>query len=553
MFRFILSFFGGIFTTVTMALGMVALSVGAIFWVYGRDLPSHESLAQYAPPTISRIYSGQGQLIDEFAKERRLFVPADQIPDLVKQAFISAEDKNFYRHDGYDLRGIAVAGYEAIRSGGRDVRGASTITQQVMKNFLLSGDRQAERKIKEIILASRLEETLSKDRILELYLNEIFLGQNSYGVAAAAQTYFNKPLSDLAPHEAAFLASLPKAPSNYHPVRQIDRLRDRRNFVLREMKENGYISELVYQIEVNEPVRSVQNGDFESFKEVLPPRDYFTDEIRRQLSENFGEGEFFTGGLTVRATIDQEMQPIAAESLRRELEEFDRQTGIYRERRTKIEPALLADEASWREALAAVSIARDIELDGPWYPAVVLSVGTNDARIGIEGVEEDEDGHFITAQDVTWARKRRLDGSMSEKAKAAGDLLSVGDVVHVRAMTSDADGTFIRWTLRQVPQVQGAFVAMDVNTGRVIAMQGGFSYQASVFNRATQAQRQPGSSFKPFVYAAALDSGYTPPPSLWMRPSRSTRRKASGALAMPPMNSTGRRRCARASSAPGTS
>ena len=510
MFRFILSFFGGIFTTVTMALGMVALSVGAIFWVYGRDLPSHESLAQYAPPTISRIYSGQGQLIDEFAKERRLFVPADQIPDLVKQAFISAEDKNFYRHDGYDLRGIAVAGYEAIRSGGRDVRGASTITQQVMKNFILSGDRQAERKIKEIILASRLEETLSKDRILELYLNEIFLGQNSYGVAAAAQTYFNKPLSDLAPHEAAFLASLPKAPSNYHPVRQIDRLRDRRNFVLREMKENGYITEAVYQIEVNEPVRSVQNGDFESFKEVLPPRDYFTDEIRRQLSENFGEGEFFTGGLTVRATIDQEMQPIAAESLRRELEEFDRQTGIYRERRTKIEPARLADEASWREALAAVSIARDIELDGPWYPAVVLSVGTNDARIGIEGVEEDEDGHFITAQDVTWARKRRLDGSMSEKAKAAGDLLSVGDVVHVRAMTSDADGTFIRWTLRQVPQVQGAFVAMDVNTGRVIAMQGGFSYQASVFNRATQAQRQPGSSFKPFVYAAALDSGYTP-------------------------------------------
>ena len=163
MFRFILSFFGGIFTTVTMALGMVALSVGAIFWVYGRDLPSHESLAQYAPPTISRIYSGQGQLIDEFAKERRLFVPADQIPDLVKQAFISAEDKNFYQHDGYDLRGIAAAGYEAIRSGGRDVRGASTITQQVMKNFLLSGDRQAERKIKEIILASRLEETLSKD------------------------------------------------------------------------------------------------------------------------------------------------------------------------------------------------------------------------------------------------------------------------------------------------------------------------------------------------------------------------------------------------------
>ncbi len=329
MFRFILSFFGGIFTTVTMAAGMVALTVGAVFWMYGRDLPSHESLAQYAPPTISRIYSGQGQIIDEFAQERRLFAPADQIPDLVKQAFISAEDKNFYEHEGYDLRGIGAAAYDAVRTRGRDVRGASTITQQVMKNFLLSGDRQAERKIKEIILAARLEETLDKEKILELYLNEIFLGQNSYGVAAAAQTYFNKTLSELAPHEAAFLASLPKAPSDYHPVRQKDRLKARRNFVLKEMKENGYISDAVFEEEVATPLRSVQNGDFESFKKELPPRDYFTDEIRRQLSRDFGEGEFFTGGLTVRASIDQDMQPIAAQSLQRELEAYDRADRVF--------------------------------------------------------------------------------------------------------------------------------------------------------------------------------------------------------------------------------
>jgi penicillin-binding protein 1A len=510
VFRLILSFFGGIFTTLTMSVGMVALTVGAVFWMYGRDLPSHESLAQYTPPTISRIYSGQGKLIDEFAKERRLFAPADTIPPLIKQAFISAEDKNFYIHDGYDLRGIGAAAVDAVRSRGQDVRGASTITQQVMKNFLLSGDRRAERKIKEIILAARLEETLPKEKILELYLNEIFLGQNSYGVAAASQTYFNKTLSELAPHEAAFLASLPKAPSDYHPVRRKDRLLSRRNFVLREMKENGYITEAVYENEVAQPLRSVQNGDFESFKAELPPRDYFTDEIRRQLSENFGEGEFFTGGLTVRATIDNEMQPIAAQALQQQLEDYDRGIGIWNGTGKKIAADKLGDEATWREALAETRVPRDIALENQWYPAVVLSVGDTDAQIGIEGVESTPEGHFIPAKDVQWARKRLENGKLGPAARTAGDLLEVGDVVLVRRMTADNDGSFIRWTLRQVPEVEGGFVAMDVNTGRVIAMQGGFSYQSSVFNRATQAKRQPGSSFKPFVYAAALDSGYTP-------------------------------------------
>lgn len=510
MFRFILSFLGGIFTTLTMSIGMVALTLGAIFWMYGRDLPSHESLAQYTPPTISRIYSGQGRLIDEFAKERRLFAPADTIPDLVKQAFISAEDKNFYTHEGYDLRGIAAAAIDAVRTRGQDVRGASTITQQVMKNFLLSGDRRAERKIKEIILAARVEEALSKEKILELYMNEIFLGQNSYGVAAASQTYFNKTLGDLAPHEAAFLASLPKAPSDYHPVRRKDRLMARRNFVLREMNENGYITDAVYEVEKAQPLRSVQNGDFESFKADLPPRDYFTDEIRRQLSENFGEGEFFTGGLTVRATIDNEMQPIAADALRRQLEQYDRSAGVWRGTGKTIAADLLATEELWRAALADTRVSRDIDLENQWYPAVVLEVGENDARVGIEGVEEDADGHWIPAKDAQWARKRLADGKLANKAQTAGDLVAVGDVVLVRRMTEDNTGEFIRWSLRQVPEVQGGFMAMDVDTGRVIAMQGGFSYQASVFNRATQAKRQPGSSFKPFVYAAALDSGYSP-------------------------------------------
>ena len=492
MLRFILSFFGSIFSTITLGIAMVALTIGAVFWIYGRDLPSHESLAQYQPPTISRIYSGEGQLIDEFAKERRLFAPSDEIPDLVKQAFISAEDKNFYSHKGYDMRGIAAAAVEAVRSRGSNVRGASTITQQVMKNFLLSGDRKAERKVKEIILAARLEETLNKEQILELYMNEIFLGQNSYGVAAASQTYFNKTLGELAPHEAAFLASLPKAPGKFHPVRGKERLTERRNYVLREMYQNGYISEAVYKVEVDQPLRSVQNGDFESFRTALPPRDYFTDEIRRQLSVDFGEGEFFTGGFTVRATIDEEMQKVAALSLRTALEKYDRSRGVWRGTDMTI-PAEQLNGNAWRETLANLEVPRDVILGGDWLPAVVLGVGDKELQVGVEGV--DETG-VVPRADIKWMK-----GSFK-------DNLTVGDVVHVVAVTKD--DAFKHWSLRQVPEVQGGFVAMDVNTGRVIAMQGGFSYQHSVFNRATQAQRQPGSSFKPFVYAAALDSGYSP-------------------------------------------
>ena len=502
--RFIGSFLGGIFTTITLGILFGALTVGAIFWMYSRDLPSHESLAQYTPPTISRIYSGEGRIIDEFAQERRLFVPIEDIPDLVKHAFVSAEDKNFYQHHGYDVTGMIAAARDAFLSRGQELRGASTITQQVMKNFLLSGDRSAERKIKEIILATRLEETLSKDKILELYLNEIFLGQNSYGVAAAAQTYFNKSLDQLTAAEAAYLATLPKAPSDLHPVRNKDKAIERRAYVLDRMAEDGYITEEEAKAEAATPLKTVQNGDFPAFRMALPPRGYFTDEIRRQLSGTFGEAEFFGGGLSIRATVDPELQDEAARALREGLEKYDRSLGVWRGTKFTVAADRLGE---WQVALAELEVPRDIE---GWYPAVVLEVGERDARIGIEGVEDDADGHWIPAEDVQWARKREADGSLGRKAQVAGDLLSVGDVVLVRQMTSDEDGSFIRWTLRQVPEVQGAFMAMDVFTGRVLAMQGGFSYQDSVFNRTTQATRQPGSSFKPFVYAAALDSGFTP-------------------------------------------
>ncbi|MEM9795525.1 MAG: PBP1A family penicillin-binding protein [Pseudomonadota bacterium] len=493
--NFVLSTIGGIFSAITLGIVGAALTVGAILWIYGRDLPNHEQLAQYTPPTISRIYSGEGQLMDEFAQERRLFAPAEDIPDLVKQAFISAEDKNFYEHAGYDPRGIAAAAVEAVRSRGENVRGASTITQQVMKNFLLSSDRTAERKVKEIILASRIEETLSKEDILELYMNEIFLGQNSYGVAAAAQTYFNKTLSDLTLEEAAYLAVLPKAPSDYHPVRQVERAIGRRNFVLREMWENGYITEGEMREAQEKPLLTVQSGHYPPFRAALPPRDYFTDEIRRQLSRDFGREEFFTQGFAVRATVDTQMQEAAARALRRALEDYDRAQGIWRGTEETLEEDVLGDETSWRMALSEVDVARDIVLGNPWLPAVVLNVADQSLTLGVEK----QDGTVsVPREDIAWMQGNFFDN------------FERGDVVHVRKLTNDDDGSLIRWSLRQVPEVQGGFMAMDVNTGRVLAMQGGFSYQHSVFNRATQATRQPGSSFKPFVYAAALDSGYHP-------------------------------------------
>ncbi len=497
MLRFIFSFFGGIFSMITLGFAMLALSIGAVFFLYGRDLPTYETLAQYSPKTISRIYSSEGQIIDEFATERRLFTPAEEIPDLVKQAFISAEDKNFYQHQGFDARGMAAALVEAVQSRGEDLRGASTITQQVMKNFLLDGSRTAERKIKELILAYRIDGAMPKEQILELYLNEIFLGQNSFGVTAAALTYFNKPLSLLTPGEAAYLASLPKSPSNRHPVRNRDTAVFWRNNTLREMYENGYIDEATYQAEREAPLLSVQGGDYDSFRAKLPPRNYFTDEIRRQLSQNFGEEEFFSGGLSIRATVDENLQKVAAESLQQSLEQFDREQGIWRGTGETLPEEALVDETTWRTALAEVRVARDIFLESRWYPAVILDVAENTLTIGIEDIPQTEgEPQVVPREDIQWMR-----GDFFEN-------FARGDVVHVRRRTEG--GEFIRWTLRQVPEVQGAFMAMDVNTGRVLAMQGGFSYQHSVFNRATQARRQPGSAFKPFVYAAALDSGYSP-------------------------------------------
>ncbi len=356
-----------------------------------------------------------------------------------------------------------------------------------------------------MILAYRISQAYSKDRVLELYLNEIYLGANSYGVAAAAQTYFNKTLGQLTPGEAAYIAALPKEPSKLSPVTNMQGAVDRRNYVLNQMYLNGYIDKATDAEAEAAPLKTVQTGDYPAFRDTLPPRNYFTDEIRRQLSGTFGQEQFFGGGLAVRATMDPAMQALAAKSLQNGLESYDRAQGLWRGTKKTLPLADLKTDALARAALSNVNVPRDI--DG-WYPAVVMNVAGSRARIVVEGAPPAQGEDYIDASDVTLARKQLADGKLGPKAKVPGDLVSVGDVVLVKQIT-DAKGV-TRWSLRQVPEIEGGFMAMDVNTGRVLAMQGGFSYQSSVFNRATQATRQPGSSFKPFVYAAALDSGYTP-------------------------------------------
>ena len=476
-----------------------AASIGLTLWLYGRDLPDTESLANYEPATLTRVYSGEGALLAEFADERRIFTPIDEIPEVVKAAFISAEDKNFYSHPGVDALGIvraAIANIESLRRGEGRLQGASTITQQVMKNFLLSSDQTLERKIKEAILAVRIGETLSKDDVLELYLNEIFLGQNAYGVTAAAQRYFGKPLESLTLAEAAYLAALPKAPSDLHPVRQRDRAIERRNYVLREMRENGYIDRETWAAARRAPLRTLLEDGAPAPEIARPaPPSYFTEEVRRRLSAELGRDALYGRGLAVRATIDPDLQEIGAEALRARLESWDRERGGWRGPAARIERL---DRDAWSAALAEAEVPRGV---ADWRVAVVLSVDAAGAEIGLDGTGETG---RIPFSDLGWARPAREGGGLGPAPRRTSDVLAPGDVVHVRA---GAEG---RWSLRQIPAIQGAFMAMDVESGRVLALQGGFDHAESVFNRATQAERQPGSAFKPFVYAAALEAGYGP-------------------------------------------
>ena len=492
MIKIIARFFGWIFSWVSMGvLTGLALFAGIILY-FSKDVPDLSHLKTYSPATISRVYSNQGEVLDEFAVEKRLYTPANEIPKLVKSAFVSAEDKNFYEHSGYDLRATMGALVDAM--SGQGERGASTIPQQVAKNFLLTGEQTIDRKITEVMISTQLVNELERDEILGLYLNEIFLGQNSYGVTSAARTYFSKSLEDLTISEAAYLAAIPKSPSNYHPVRDRERAIDRRNFVLKEMFENGYISEEEYEDAKSQDLETVQSGHIASFQSQRRRRDYFTDEIRRQLASQFGEDALFSEGISARATVDYRLQNVAAKALQRALENYDRSLGMFHGPVEKISPEALTE--GWEGALANSTAPRDIE---GWYPAIVLEDFGDSAVIGVEGFGVQS----IGISTLRWARYKREDGSRAEATKIS-DMLEIGDVLLV---SQEEDNS---WKFRQVPLVSGAFAAIDPNNGRVLALQGGFSFESSNFNRATQALRQPGSVFKPFVYAAALDSGYQP-------------------------------------------
>ncbi len=373
----------GLFANLSIAGAFGVGGMAALVHVYGQGLPSYDELKNYQPKMLSRVYSGEGTVLAEFARERRIFVPIDEVPDMVKQAFISAEDKNFYSHPGVDASGIAKAifRFAQAKATGRSARltGASTITQQVMKNFLVGDDRSVERKIKEGILAVRVEAAMSKDQILELYLNDIPMGQRAHGIVAAAENYFGKTLEELQPEEAAYLAALPKAPNNYHPIKNYDAAVIRRNYVLREMNQNGNLDAEIYAEARQKPLET-QIGERGTSLVQRTKSTYFTEEVRRQLISEVGVDKLYRGGLSVRATIDAELQTVAARALRRGLEKYDRGKGVYSGPVTNFPEVAQGETGIWRELLVKLDASRDIS---DWKLGVVLDVGKNSALVGV--------------------------------------------------------------------------------------------------------------------------------------------------------------------------
>jgi len=499
----ILRFIGYLFG-IGAVIGIIA--VGGVAWYVNgltKDLPDFEVLNAYEPPVTTRIYANDGSLMSEYARQRRLYLPIQAIPDIVKEAFLSAEDKNFYKHPGIDFVALGRAVVTNVQNLGSDRRqiGASTITQQVAKNFLLSNERSVDRKIKEAILSLRIEQAYSKNRILELYLNEIFLGLGSYGVAGASLTYFDKSVNELTLAEAAYLAALPKAPNNYHPFNRTEAAIERRDWVIDRMVENGYAS-----VEEGEEAKKTPLGvNPRRRTNYLFASEYFSEEVRREIVTRYGEDALYEGGLSIRTTLDPALQVMARRALQKGLVEYDEEHG-WRGAYKKIEL-----DGDWGAKLGEIATLTDVP---EWRLAVVLSTTETEAVIGLQPQteisgklsEEREEGR-IPLDSMKWAMKVRTEGEKAKTVKTIAEVLNPGDVVFVTSVSDEKPDEF---RLHQPPEVEGAIVVMDPHTGRVLAMAGGFSFSESQFNRASQAYRQPGSSFKPFVYAAALDNGYTP-------------------------------------------
>jgi penicillin-binding protein 1A len=490
--RLLSAFFGLVFILAVVGAGGAFL----LYEHYSEGLPDYHQLASYEPAVVTRVHAGDGRLLAEFSTEKRVYVPIEAVPKRVINAFLAAEDKTFYSHHGIDFPGIAKAMLTNLANLGQDRRpvGASTITQQVAKNFLLGNEVSIRRKVREAILAFRLEETYTKDKILELYLNEIYLGYGSYGVAAAAINYFDKSLDELTIGEAAYLAALPKAPNNYHPTRQPEAAKSRRDWVIDRMTEDRLITPEEAAAAKAEPLVVHERAATETAS-----ADYFAEELRRELVARFGEDALYKGGLSVRSTVDPRLQAIADQALRAGLMAYDRRHGWRG-------PIAQVDiSADWQAALATV--APPPGLYG-WTLAVVLDSGAEEARIGLSTGAEGR----LPLGEVKWAR-RVLPEGLGPGVGKVSDALVPGDVIPVEAVAADGEGNAYpegTHALRQIPAVGGAIVALDPHTGRVLAMTGGWSYQISEFNRATQALRQPGSAFKPFVYLTALENGFTP-------------------------------------------
>lgn len=498
----LLGLLGFAFTAGVFMFIAVSSVAGYFIWKASQDLPSYDKLGKYEPPVMTRIHANNGALIAEYARERRIFVPINTVPKVVIGAFLSAEDKNFFSHGGLDYRGIGIALYKHLVLRRRLV-GASTITQQVAKNFLLTNERSFDRKLKEAILAIRIERAFNKPKILELYLNEIYLGIGSYGVAAAALNYFNKELKDLTIEEAAYLAALPKAPNNYHPFREPEAATERRNWILKEMAENGHITAKQAAEAQKKPLKV----DLRPFGAHIFAAEFFAEEVRRSLLSRYGEEKLYGGGLSVRTTLDPELQKMARKALVDGLVRFDRSKG-WRGPVTKIEVA-----GDWGVKLAAIDMPKDI---APWRMGVVLEVGAKEILVGLRPekgpggkLPEGREAVKIPFKEMQWAgRFRASDEPRGPKPKKPSEVVATGDVIYVAP--KDPTKLAGTWELMQIPQVGGGIAVMDPHTGRVLAVVGGFSFSISQFDRAIQAKRQPGSSFKPLVYAAALDNGYKP-------------------------------------------
>ncbi len=472
MINFIKRFFAYIVGLMCVLFFMIF----STFWYFANDLPDYKVLSEYKPPVSSRVYSADGDLIAEYAIQKRLFISFDSIPGTVINSFLSAEDKNFFKHPGVDARGITRAIIKNVRNymQSKRLEGASTITQQVAKNFLLSNEVSLKRKIKEAILAFRIERAYSKERIMELYLNQIYLGQGAYGVAAASLEYFDKAVKDLNYEEAALLAALPKAPSKYDPFKSKKLAKNRRNLVLKNILENNYISQEEYKKLIKKDIK-LKKRKIKLFKEA----NFYSEEVRRIISEQYGYEQLYKEGLYIKTALKADHQLNALKALREGLESYDKRHGWRG-------PILnIKDKKNWFESVKQHSLEKNLG----WKLAKVVNVEMLQANIEIENKKNEK----IYFKDSSWTRKKNF-----------REILSSGDIIYVQKNDKK------KWILKQRPIVNGAIVVMDPFTGRVLSLVGGFSYELSEFNRATQAKRQPGSAFKPFVYAAALENGYSP-------------------------------------------